>query len=323
MTFSEKELESYLEICKQTDTHLLKILSVFLESKYSEVYYCPDKYVYAVGSAPVALLAHCDTVFKTTTEEIFYDREKNVIWSPDGGIGDDRIGVYGIIRLINSLKDNQLPSIIFTNGEEKGGLGAVKFVGDFAKPKSPLKYLIELDRQGYNDCVFYDCDNPKFEKYIEGFGFKTDWGSFTDISTIAPAWHIAAVNLSIGYLEEHSYSERLYVDAFFRTINIVKKMILASYSIKKFKYIPRAKTFNYFSTTPYFYEDVVKCDCCGQPHDLYELIAVEDKVICPDCFPNQNVEWCTICGFPHFITDDSAPDGNYICAECRKGMYED
>jgi hypothetical protein len=67
--------------------------------------------------------------------------------------------------------------------------------------------MIELDRQGRDDAVFYDCDNPEFEEYITKFDFVSDWGTYSDISTIAPSWECAAVNLSIGYFDEHSYAE--------------------------------------------------------------------------------------------------------------------
>ena len=32
--------------------------------------------------------------------------------------------------------------------------------------------MIELDRRGKNDCVFYDCYCPDFIEYVEQFGFE-------------------------------------------------------------------------------------------------------------------------------------------------------
>ena len=95
-----------------------------------------------------------------------------------------------------------------------------------------------MDRQGYNDCVFYDCDNPDFVTYIENFGFKFDLGSFTDISFICPDWKIAGVNLSIGYYREHSLAEILFVQDLYDTISKVELMLLDRQEAPSFKYIP-------------------------------------------------------------------------------------
>ena len=49
------------------------------------------------------------------------------------------------------------------------------------------------------------------KSFIESTGyFKTAWGSVSDISTIAPALGVAAVNLSSGYFDEHTTRETLY-----------------------------------------------------------------------------------------------------------------
>lgn len=79
-------------------------------------------------------------------------------------------------------------------------------------PSCKLKAIFELDRCGKDDMVFYGCNNPDFENYIEKFGFTFGWGTFSDISVIAPAWKVAAVNLSIGYVGEHMQTEILHTD---------------------------------------------------------------------------------------------------------------
>ena len=70
-----------------------------------------------------------------------------------------------------------------------------------------LKLLIEIDRRGKNDAVYYDCENYELEDYITGKGFETDYGSFSDISVIAPEMGIAAANLSSGYYNAHTTHE--------------------------------------------------------------------------------------------------------------------
>ena len=75
-----------------------------------------------------------------------------------------------------------------------------------------LKFLVEIDRKGANDAVYYDCDNPDFEEYITGKGFQTAIGSFSDISLLAPELGVAAVNLSSGYYNAHTLHEFINVN---------------------------------------------------------------------------------------------------------------
>jgi hypothetical protein len=123
------------------------------------------------------------------------------------GLGaDDRAGVYAILELI---KMGLRPSVIFTTGEEAGGVGAFELLHDHRECPINTSCLIELDRRGKHDSIFYECGNKDFEEFINGFGFKTNLGAFTDISILAPDWNIAAVNLSIGFKNEHTIYEKL------------------------------------------------------------------------------------------------------------------
>ena len=70
------------------------------------------------------------------------------------------------------------------------------------------------------------------------FGFNEEYGSFSDISELCPTWKIAGVNLSIGYENEHSLIEILYIDYFLSTVEKVKKMLKDINNINSFEYIP-------------------------------------------------------------------------------------
>jgi acetylornithine deacetylase/succinyl-diaminopimelate desuccinylase-like protein len=254
-TLNPEELRSIEQFFQLSQESLLRVMSKYLRSKYKTVY-STKEYVVAVGDIPIALVAHLDTVFSKQPANIFYDRIKNVMWSPEGLGADDRAGVYSIVQLI---KRGLRPTVIFTTDEEKGALGAEKLVRDFPEAITELKYIIQLDRRGSNDCVFYDCDNALFEEYVETFDFVTAFGTFSDISVICPAWGIAGVNLSIGYVDEHSYSELLYIGNMIATINKVEKMLLDIENVvDEFEYIP-AKYCRYYSSKygyAYGYEDV-------------------------------------------------------------------
>ena len=210
-----------------------------------------DGFLYAEGTIPIMLVAHMDTVHKTPVQQIFYSKDGKKIMSPQGIGGDDRCGIYMILRLVSELNCH----VLFCEDEETGGVGARKFVNSKIKPE--LNYLIELDRKGTNDAVFYDCDNKDFVKFVESFGFKEQYGSFSDISFVAEPMGAAAVNLSSGYYNPHSTSEVIDTAVLEKVIEQVRKMVLSE--AKKFPYV---KTKRYYTatnrTTTYgggYYED--------------------------------------------------------------------
>ena len=315
------ELKTFEQLCGLSQAGVKKTMSTFLKSKYSTENVIETKdFIVAKGEISIALVAHMDTVFDKPAKNIFYDRQKNVMWSPEGLGADDRAGVFAIIQIIRS---GLRPHVILTVDEEKGCLGA-EALSKLPCPFEELNYVIELDRRGTNDCVFYDCDNGEFVDYVEKFGFTETWGSFSDICEICPEWKVAGVNLSIGYVDEHTYSELLYVSPMFATIEKVKKM-LSEESIPFFKYIPSVyyykwskgskSTYNYYGypgedewylTDPYYdiYGDSKKyyCEGCAKGLIEEELFPVKmlDKSIgyfCPDCIVN-SVGWCIDCGEP-------------------------
>ena len=162
------------------------------------------------GQAPVMLVAHLDTVHEETVRDICISADGNIIMSPQGIGGDDRCGVFALVKIYRLSKIK--PWLLFCCDEEVGGLGAKKFCLAHQQLQLPnqldnLKFIIELDRKGKNDAVYYRCDNPDFTAYISGKGFQSAQGSFSDISIIAPELGIAAVNLSCGYYAAHTRHE--------------------------------------------------------------------------------------------------------------------
>lgn len=295
-------------------------MSGFLQSYYDNVVETPD-YIYAEGDIPIALCAHMDTVwedFKGKHKHMYYDRYKECMWCPEGAGFDDKIGLFLIIKIVTSgLK----PCIILNCNEEIGGLGA----GELAKLSCPfkeLKYCIELDRMGANDCVFYNCDNIEFENYVEGFGFKTNYGSFSDISKLCPAWGIAGVNLSVGYIDEHTTNERVYVKYMLRTLTRVKKMLTVE-EVPFFAYIPAAYHYNWVRDFSSYYESLLthKCDKCGTENSTDDLIEVINKdgsigYRCYECL--DDISWCDYC-HEAFVSEPS--DIEYICPKCKEMIY--
>ena len=186
------------------------LLSFYKEEDIIEDY---GQFLFAKGNLDVMLVAHLDTVHKVkpTLDEVFYDEEKGVMWSPRGIGGDDRCGVFIILNILFS---GFRPHIAFTWNEEIGCVGSRNMVNVF-DPKELMNantnFAIQFDRRGHKEAVYYDLHNPEFEQYITSFGFDTKLGSFTDICEICPDWGFAGVNLSAGYANEHTTNEMVFV----------------------------------------------------------------------------------------------------------------
>lgn len=325
-------------LCSMTQPALKNTLISTLKKKYSDVLY-DGKFIMAKGDIPIALIAHMDTVFSYPPEDIYYDKEQNVIWSPDGLGADDRAGIFAILQI---LKRGFRPTIIFTEDEESGCLGATDLVTKIEEAPWPINFCIQLDRRGENDCVFYDCDNPDFEKYIEQYGFEKKFGSFTDIAIICPDWGMAGVNLSVGYKDEHSISETLRPGCLINTINKVCNLLtdfisLAEDEQPKFEYIPIMRGgWDKYGTYCYggYYDDsysedywkswyeqnretfaTFKCTECGRTHfyddELISLPLVDGSLacVCDDCITN--FDWCPKCDTPFRFLDTKG-----VCPKC-------
>ena len=200
--------------------------------------YNTKDFLYAEGDAPYMLVAHLDTVHKQIPSIICYSQDGNYIMSPQGIGGDDRCGVYIILSLLRKLPYK--PYILFTMGEEVGCVGAKAFVNFLCEAPDmvpELKFIVEYDRKGNNDCVFYQCDNKDFEKFVNGFGFKTAFGTSSDIRTIAPELGAAAVNLSSGYYNPHTEHEYVCVADMHKTIERSLQMLTAE--CEPFKYVAK------------------------------------------------------------------------------------
>ena len=311
---SEKDYRLFERLVSLSQKEMHKAMAQYLKSKYNKVIVKKD-YIVAIGDIPIALVAHMDTVFKTPVSDLYYDQRKGVLWSPEGLGADDRAGIFAILKV---LQDGLKPSVIFTTDEELGGVGAAALAQETC-PIPGLKYMIQLDRRGTNDCVFYDCYCPEFIDYVESFGFCERYGSFSDISFLMPEWKICGVNLSVGYEDEHSYTEILNINPLFDTIRKVKQM-LQDEDIPEFTYDEIT-----LASSPWWSKENIygqHCSKCKTLHSEYELFPVKGmdgrvKYYCPDCIVG-NVEWCEECNEAFEIEDPSKESKK--CKECAEGL---
>lgn len=209
------------EILKLTQAELLNFCYEQIIKrgyKNNNIIYTED-YLYAKGDIPVLLVAHTDIVHKAPPEIIVNDKRQRILWSPTGIGGDDRCGVYAILKICEKFK----PYILFTTEEEKGGIGVRKFVKEITE--MPVNFIIEIDRRGKNQVVFYECENKDFQEYILSFGFDKQMGSYSDVSTLSVEYDIAGCNVSAGYYNEHTTTEHIYLDHLWHTINKIKEIL--------------------------------------------------------------------------------------------------
>lgn len=184
-----------------------------------------ETYVYVPGSTRMPLLvAHADTVHRELPKIILLDDKKGILSSPQGLGADDRAGVYGILCLHASLDPK--PGLLLCDKEETGGIGAYDASWGIADDLRPYPFMMELDRKGSGECVFYNDESEEFIKYIESFGFKEDYGIFSDVMFLGEGLRKTSVNLSIGFEEAHTLGEYLNLRSMNYTIKHAKRIML-------------------------------------------------------------------------------------------------
>ena len=215
-------MKTFVEICKMKQTTLKEYAETELKNNGYKVVN-EDGFLYAKGTYPVLLVAHMDTVHKQQIERVVYKQKGNILSSPQGIGGDDRCGIYMILSIIQKYHC----SVLFTEDEEQGGIGARKFCDTDYVKNLGVDYMIELDRMNANDAVFYQNGNKEFQKWIcdETIGFKKSHGSYTDICDIMAESGIAGVNLSCGYYKQHTLDEYVNIEEMENNIKRVFHLI--------------------------------------------------------------------------------------------------
>ena len=321
-------MDLLLKIVKMNQRSLKNYCKKRLDAYFKDVVNNKD-FIYCKGDIKVLLVAHLDTVYLKPPKKI--NIISSIIQSPQGIGGDDRCGVYIILKL---LEKGLRPSVLFTTDEEIGGIGASEFTLDV--DELDVNFILQLDRRGKNDVVRYDDDNLELTRFIETFGFKETFGTFSDISIIAPYYNISAVNLSCGYYNEHRGSSEI-ID-----FKIVKEVLNKVYKILKTpndkKYIYKEHIYKNYKYTDYNWYDDYKdlndkksvkakkedtCIYCGitkKEADLYDIDFFKSgsEFICEDCMITYGLEICSVCGHIQSLDYDG-----FICENCGNLLCDD
>lgn len=239
--------------------HLMTVLQYFYKS---ENIITGDGYIYVRGEDPICLTSHMDTtptvggkpreLVRDFYEDVKTDKNGNVthtITSPQGIGGDDRCGIWSILTILKETAYR--PYIVFCEDEEIGCIGSEKFAKtELCQELSQCKFLVEIDRRGNNDAVFYDDDNQEFHKWVEDVtGYKEASGTCSDICNLSSACGVSSVNLSSGYYNEHTLKEKIIVEETIHTKNMVIKLLEEGCKdeTEQFEYIEKQYYSRYWS----------------------------------------------------------------------------
>lgn len=250
---NQTDFPEFVNICKMSAKKLKQYLCGVMKMTYKEENtIIGDGYIYCRGNIPVLLTAHMDTVHKELVKDYYEDIQTNkdgntthAISSPQGIGGDDRCGIYAILKIIES---GYIPYVLFCEDEEIGGVGSNKFCKTkYITELSNLKFLIELDRANANDLVFYSNTNQDWIDWVEDeTNWKESWGTFSDISHLSPACEISSVNLSCGYYKAHTVYEYVIMEELLETIEMTKHLLDASKKVEAFVYKERKYNTRYY-----------------------------------------------------------------------------
>lgn len=270
--------------------------------------------------ASVLLVAHIDTVTKAQLKNHHTTNTKSgkitIANKKADCLGaDDRAGIYTILEYIR-IHGIANVSILFTHGEETGGIGISAFVKDKHK-LDHIKLAIEIDKGGeHNVACVYDDDDSKLQDYLTNLGYKLIWGSYTDICNLQDIG-ISAVNISANYYKQHTTSEYLIFSDIQKTIDLLHITIedisvnnhgfkVDLYTYKKWDY---SKYYTTSTTTKKNTKVKYPCDICGTSHAT--IITPKGISICLDC-----IDWLVEDQCGTTINDIPALDG--YCDSCGK-----
>ncbi len=259
---NKTDFPNFVALLKKTQIEMKVFLNTFLQYFYrKEDIICGDGYIYVRGNDPICLTSHMDTTptvggAKRTPvidyyENIETDENGNVthtLTSPQGIGGDDRCGIWSIIMILKETAYR--PYIVFCEDEEIGCVGSGKFAKtEYVNELTNCKFLVEIDRRGNNDCVFYDDDNKEFHKWVKDVtGYTEAIGSCSDICNLSSACGVSSVNLSSGYYHEHTLEEKIIVEETIHTKDVVIKLIEegCKEEVEQFEYVDKYNySYNY------------------------------------------------------------------------------
>lgn len=307
-----KEFE---KICRMSQKSLKNYVKQKLQVTHGKAI-VEDGFVYAQGKFPVLLVAHMDTVHKNLPNLIVYDDTGDIISSPQGIGGDDRCGVYAVFEILKKFNC----SVLFTEDEEVGGIGARKFANSDLVSELDFNYIIEFDRANANDAVFYECANDEFEAFITLDFYKTAYGTYSDICEVAPALGCAAVNLACGYYKAHTKDEYVVLSEMEASIQAACAILERTTESDKFEYVEdEERSLRYYGGYKGCYDydyDVAMESYYAQKYYTIEYVNVYGATEWYDTYARSKAE-----AVGHFVMDKPNMTYDNIIDVCSQDLY--
>jgi len=219
----------------------------------------------------ILLSAHQDTVFQLDPKYkimMTEDGKEIVNLSNSSGVGgDDKCGIWIILRILEEVEDVPL-RVLFTVGEETGGQLTKVHVPFINKSYMCLVF----DRKGKDDLILSYCRNDELEKVIQKVGEKYEYsdsmGLWSDADFISK--YIPSVNISSGYYSPHTALEWVNLEDMERALKLGIDLV-RTVELKKYK--QEEKCCHYYGGTYENYWKGKRCDLgnCyqGRSEDFY------------------------------------------------------
>lgn len=215
---------------------ILKYLDKFQQGWYTykqdavgNIYVEPQK----SHNKNIVLAAHMDKIHTNGhIDKLFYDQNNGQLFAKNKdkkqtSLGaDDKNGIFCILEMYKRLKPDELPSAIFTVGEESGCVGSSQIDRTFFDDK---EYCIVIDRRNNHDLIYkgsstlYGIKTPPIFKMFNPQYNYTE-GSISDANQFSA--FVDCMNVSCGYYNPHSSTEYTVVHELIETCDAVENFVL-------------------------------------------------------------------------------------------------
>ncbi len=179
-------------------------------------------YYRIIGKSTTMFTSHLDTADRNKSTTVLYEIEKEgeIFIVTDGTTilgADDKAGVAVMLYMMS----HEIPGIYyFFIGEERGGIGSGKVANNFEETKHLhlIKKCVSFDRRNYHSIITSQlgkqCCSDEFatalSNELNSNGLKTSLdptGIYTDSANFIDDIP-ECTNISVGYFDEHTGSER-------------------------------------------------------------------------------------------------------------------
>ena len=288
-----KRLASFMEASEQ---EIVSLFQTIPNAQTLSTYSTKKPIIYVPGTRKdrVLLVAHNDTVFDKPAKVM---QVGTWLMSAQAGVGigaDDRAGVCAL-WMLRKLGH----SLLIVPDEEVGCLGSTYAAENYADLLKDHSFMIQFDRAGATDLVYYDSETKEFEKYLETHFYPYSYapGSFTDIVELMPALDVAGVNISIGYYNQHTAKESINILEFIQTVYL-SMHLLRQEKIPAFKPSPAYDYYGYSGYDWGYNRSSLYSSSCKKSGDTKDTEEEEnpfesnltsceleeaDVIICPAC----------------------------------------